>query len=485
MIKEYHIADIVLELERCNLLPTIVFRTSRSQCDSDILKAVNSKALALPILQQRAIKDAVYEIARNYEMELDLITTHPHYSSLIKTGIVAHHAGQLLMWRLLLEELMSLGLLKVLCATGTVAAGVDFPARTAVVTAHTKRGHDGYNRLLSTEFQQMSGRAGRRGKDTVGFCIAAPSAFCDARELLKLSKTPPEPLMSSYFPSPSTVLNLLRYRNVDDLRFTVERSLASFADKKQSVIFEKEAEEVDEKIKTKQELIERLKSSQKENEGKALAKLVKKARRLRTQAEELKSKQGTLLDRTINGLRKLGHLNEFALSDKGYWSANLCTGMVLELAEIIEAGYFDRISPERLATILAGICGEDHRQYLKAKKSPLSDADIEGLNAILKRVQDMDLPGSPTETNVIVSNAAYTMEVWLQAENWQEFRALLLLNGAAEGDAARLITQTAEHLNQLKRLEETFPKLAKRAEEARRRILRPPLTEAINLDVGV
>ncbi|MDR2337397.1 MAG: hypothetical protein LBE20_01965 [Deltaproteobacteria bacterium] len=482
MIKEYNITDIVLELERCNLLPTIVFRTSRSQCDSDILKAVNNKALALPISQQRAIKDAVYEIAKNYEMELELITTHPHYSSLIKTGVGAHHAGQLLMWRLLLEELMSLGVLKVLCATGTVAAGVDFPARTTVVTAHTKRGHDGYNKLLSTEFQQMSGRAGRRGKDIVGFCVAAPSAFCDARELLKLSKTPPEPLMSAYFPSPSTVLNLLRYRNVDDLRFTVERSLASFADKKQAVILEKEAAEVDEKIKVKEDLVGRLKGHQKDNETKALTKLIKKSKRLHTQAEELKNKQGTLLDRTIAGLRQLGHLNNFTLSDKGYWSANLCTGMVLELAEIIEAGYFDHISPERLATILAGICGEDHRQYLKASKSPISDADFQGLNEILKRVQDMNLPGAPTEINVIVPNAAYTMEVWLQAENWQEFRAMLLLNGAAEGDAARLITQTAEHLNQLKRLDEKFPKLAKRAEEARRRILRPPLTEAINLD---
>ena len=59
-----------------------------------------------------------------------------------------------------------------------------------------------------------------------------------------------------------------------------------------------------------------------------------------------------------------------------------------------------------------------------------------------------------------------------------------MLSGVAEGDAARLITQTAEQLNQLTRLSETHRQLSFRAEEAKRRLLRPPLTEALNFETA-
>ena len=482
MIAEYHIADIKLELERNNLLPAIVFRTARAQCDIDVQRAGNNNRLALPIMEQRAIKHAVNEIMSSYDMDTEIIRQHPHYASLIKTGIGAHHAGQLLMWRLMLEELMAAGVLRILVATGTVAAGVDFPARTVVVTAHSRRGSGGYKTILSSEFQQMSGRAGRRGKDTVGFCIAAPSIFCDARELLKIAKKPPEPLVSAYFPSPSTVLNLLRYRNVDDLRFTVERSLASFGDKKNATHLREEASEIERNENLKSEEDGELKEdSKKDHKRKDLAKLQKKVRRLRSQAEVLEKRQATMLEKTLAGLQELGHLDGLNLSEKGYWSASLCTSIVLELAEILEAGFFDNVSAERMVAILASICADEHRQYLKTKEPPISKEDIAKLSEIIERVKKLELPGVPLD-RVVVPNAAYTALTWLQAESWQEFRGLLNLSGAAEGDAARLITQTAEHLNQLSRLSDSHPNIALRAEEAKRRIMRPPLTEAINID---
>ena len=55
--------------------------------------------------------------------------------------------------------------------------------------------------------------------------------------------------------------------------------------------------------------------------------------------------------------------------------------------------------------------------------------------------------------------------------------------GVAEGDASRLISQTADHLNQISRLEETFPELATQALEARNILLRPPLLENIAKDL--
>ena len=57
-------------------------------------------------------------------------------------------------------------------ATATVAAGVDFPARTVVLTVADARTGSGWRELSASELQQMTGRAGRRGRcrSDVGQC---------------------------------------------------------------------------------------------------------------------------------------------------------------------------------------------------------------------------------------------------------------------------------------------------------------------------
>ncbi|MBL7662923.1 hypothetical protein JNK13_09255 [bacterium] len=469
MRSDISIAQIFVELENADLLPAIVFRTSRDQCDRDVMQAGRNQRLEFSRTDKAALLAKVQEFARSSEIDLDLITSHPQYESLVQAGVGAHHAGQLLVWRLLLEELMSAGLLRILIATGTVAAGVDFPARTVVITAHSKRGSEGFQKLTAAEFQQMSGRAGRRGKDTVGFCVIAPTPYCDARQLSRVARRAAEPLKSSYFPGPSSVLNLLRYRNVDDLEFTVDRSLASFLDRQQAKDLEAEAERARGARQTD------LTSQHKK-------KLEKRANRLDREAAELKTKQQELLQIAIRGLQNLGFIEGLTLSEKGYWSSNLCTSLVLELAELIEAKVLQDASPEYLAALVGAITGDSRRGYLEPKSRAISDKDLETLSAIVARVQAENLPGVSSE-RVASESAAYTVMLWMQAENWNVFRGYLFLNGVAEGDAARLITQTADQLNQLTRLYESHPMLAQRAEEAKRKILRPPLSDAISTDI--
>ena len=83
----------------------------------------------------------------------------------LKRGIASHHAGLLPAWKELVEELFQQGLIKVVFATETLAAGINMPARTTVISTLSKRTDEGHRLLLSSEFLQMSGRAGRRGKD--------------------------------------------------------------------------------------------------------------------------------------------------------------------------------------------------------------------------------------------------------------------------------------------------------------------------------
>src|SRR5205807_8492853 len=94
-------------------------------------------------------------------------------------------------WKLVIEKMMSAGLLDAIFATATVAAGVDFAARSVVITAADRRGNRGWESLTASELQQMTGRAGRRGKDWGGFDIAAPSAHQHPNGIAELLSSPP------------------------------------------------------------------------------------------------------------------------------------------------------------------------------------------------------------------------------------------------------------------------------------------------------
>ncbi len=69
---------------------------------------------------------------------------------------------------------MSRGLLSAIFATSTVSAGVNFPARTVVIRQSDRFDGQGFSDLSATEFTQMTGRAGRRGRDKIGFALAIP-----------------------------------------------------------------------------------------------------------------------------------------------------------------------------------------------------------------------------------------------------------------------------------------------------------------------
>jgi len=467
MFNDFPAHIILRELERDNLLPAILFRTARKQCDADVESLSRNELVVLSMEQQRKIEAEVQKVISKYGFEQNFITGYPQYGALITTAVGAHHAGQLLIWRLLLEELMSRGMLRLLVATGTVAAGVDFPARTAVVTAHSRRGSEGFSVLSSAEFQQMAGRAGRRGKDSVGVCVITPSRFSDARVLLEVSKRPPEPLRSQYFAAPSTVLNLLKYRNVDDLQFTVERSLGSFLDRNSASRLRQQA-------LTEQETFDRdplLK-------GEKRKKAEKRVRRILREADELEQRQEVSLAASLDGLRALGYVEGGSLTDKGGWAAELCTSLVLELGEAIDSGLFEQCALFELVGLIGSISGDPHRPYFKLKENPIKSELFASMSQIVDRVRSAYHGPGLAEAEVI-PDAALTVITWMDSESWSEFSGFLRLSGVADGDVARLVGQTADHLNQLSRLEKTHPVLAQSARVARSRLLRPPFSETM------
>jgi len=90
----------------------------------------------------------------------------------LRQGVAVHHAGLLPKYRLLVEKLAQRGLLKVISGTDTLGVGVNIPIRTVLFTRLCK--YDGQKTILLPvrDFQQIAGRAGRKGFDDKGWVVA-------------------------------------------------------------------------------------------------------------------------------------------------------------------------------------------------------------------------------------------------------------------------------------------------------------------------
>lgn len=123
----------------------------------------------------------------------------------LRHGIGLHHAGLLPKYRMLVEKLAQKGLLKIICGTDTLGVGVNVPIRTVVLTRLSKYSGSKVALLSARDFHQITGRAGRKGFDDIGFVVAmAPEhvienakqeakAAGDPKKLKKLVKRkPPE-----------------------------------------------------------------------------------------------------------------------------------------------------------------------------------------------------------------------------------------------------------------------------------------------------
>ncbi|MEM8718813.1 MAG: DEAD/DEAH box helicase [Cyanobacteria bacterium P01_G01_bin.39] len=147
-------------------------------------------------------------------------------------GIASHHAGLLPAWKELVERLFEMGLVKIVFATATLAAGINMPARTTVMSALSKRTDGGHSMLNPSEFLQISGRAGRRGKDKVGHVVTVQTPFEGAKEAAFLATSSAEPLRSWFTPSYGMVLNLLQKYSLPEVKELLERSFAEYLSQK-------------------------------------------------------------------------------------------------------------------------------------------------------------------------------------------------------------------------------------------------------------
>jgi superfamily II RNA helicase len=216
------LAFVIAQMAERDMLPAIYFIFSRRGCDKAV-RDLGKVCLVSPEEQARLRQRLQAFVVATPEA----VREGGHDEALLR-GIAAHHAGVLPAWKELIEELFQQGLVKVVFATETLAAGINMPARSTVISALSKRTDRGHRPLMGSEFLQMAGRAGRRGLDSQGYVVTVQSRFEGVREAGQLALAPADPLVSQFTPSYGMVLNLLQRYDLAKARELVERSFGRY-----------------------------------------------------------------------------------------------------------------------------------------------------------------------------------------------------------------------------------------------------------------
>ena len=243
MAPAIHPVELVQILRHKSLTPAIIFLTSRRACD-EALDAFQRSSIQLPQQRSDAIGTFLQALAGDYPS----ISEHPLIPLVQRFGVAAHHAGHLPSWKIAVEELMRKGFLDAVFATTTLAAGVDFPARTVVITQSSVRKARDFSDLTIGEIQQLAGRGGRRGKDLVGFVVVTPSPYIDVNVLAKGLTGFPEPIESQFVISYPMVLNLLKAHPLDHIEGILAKSFAQFQLNQRAEVHQKNLDSLQEQL---------------------------------------------------------------------------------------------------------------------------------------------------------------------------------------------------------------------------------------------
>ncbi len=164
--------SLVKDLKREDLLPALVFKLSQKGCD-EIANSLERSDLDLTTDDE---KDQIRDTINDYKQKG--VYFGPDFDeNMLLRGYGVHHAGKMPGYQKLVEELFAKKLLKVVSATSTLSAGINMPVRTVVMTDVTYKKFNPETKTLEyapitpSEFHQMTGRAGRRGVDSLGHVV--------------------------------------------------------------------------------------------------------------------------------------------------------------------------------------------------------------------------------------------------------------------------------------------------------------------------
>ena len=370
--------EVVERLAGENLLPAIYFVFSRAGCDESVRHCLDD-GLRLTTAEERLRIRAIVESYVDALSDEDLsVLGYRTYSAGLEAGVAAHHAGMVPPFREAVEACFAEALVKVVFATETLALGINMPARSVVIEEVTKFGGRGHQELTPGEYTQLTGRAGRRGIDEIGYAAVLCSPFHSFGDVARIAGGRPRALSSSFRPTYNLAVNLVRRHNREAAYTLVSSSFAQFLSE-----------------------------------------------------EDLVGE----LDSVLGVLERRGYLHAWTVTEAGSRLAGLYHEADLLIAEALESGELDDLDPASLAAVTSGFCYEARREREAPFPSPSAKIArrleaIEGLSEALSAEEtSMRLP----LTRGVDAGFAALIYDWAKGRELRQ----VLQPGAGEGRRGR------------------------------------------------
>lgn len=528
--KKTYVKQIIQNLADNDMLPAIYFTFSRKKCDEQMEKCSGLG------LNTRKEQEEIKAFIEEFIAENPHLYGNKHIEYLIQ-GVASHHAGLLPAWKNLVEKLFQKGLIKVVFATETLAAGINMPARSTVISSTSKRTDSGHRMLTANEFLQMSGRAGRRGMDKVGYVTVVGTPFQTPEEVAELVLSDSNPLESKFSPSYSMVLNLLQRFNLEESKELILKSFGYYSSdyRLKPILFQleqydKEIEErsficpnklSDDKMleydklrflyvqnrQTYKKIVKQEKSKHRPLSPEVLefgkrnkeelhklqtfacdtCKLYKKHSKNLEVLKRIDSKKKKLLKEIEKQkdiywnkfiahravLKEYGYIQNDYPTEKGKTTSQIRSENELYLAEIIFSGVLENLTPSQLAGVICALTTEELR--IEIPYIPFSEPVRKTLNQIRNIKRKLEKVQSKYDIEApLYINPYFSSLIELWVEG-AEWETVSEQIEIGEGDIVRAFKRVVDVLRQLTTIDNIPETLVFTAREAIEKIQRPPV----------
>lgn len=523
------IPDLILELQKKNFLPAIYFVFSRKGCD----KAVND-CRNLDLLSKEEREELNLEIDKSIA-SAPVLAKFAQLDSL-RRGIATHHAGLLPQVKSLIEELFAKNLIKVVFSTETLAAGINMPARSTVISNISKISDEGFRTLTASEFLQMSGRAGRRGMDENGYVITVKNSNYSPNEIANLASAKPEDVKSHYTASYEMVLNLLQNHDYTEVKNLVERSFGQYLvkntltkeendleilekqiielqhplcpaeigdlnyyqelqnkldeNRKQKKLFEKNLDPRVEEIEASIEMLTMEAKAYPCNgchKQKPCSKQMDKIKRYRKQSKTLEHKIQSIknmcwenFEKVVNLLEKENYLDfKKKPTSKGLICASLRTDNSYFITELILNDMLKGLTAIEFAGLISCfVIGESKmREKSYSSLSKVVIKEDKNFRSIARLVIQKQRNYGIDKSVEINPNLSNTVEEWAKGISWEELSKNSLYD---EGDILRALRRTSEMLKQITKAPNISQEIQNISLEATKLLERDLVIESLN-----
>lgn len=426
-------SEVIEKLDREGLLPAITFIFSRNNCDAAVRQCLAAGIKLTNTDERKIIRSVIAKNMKNLAEEDLVVLGYYEWADALERGIAAHHAGLLPAFKVTVEELFQQGLVKAVFATETLALGINMPARTVVLEKLSKWNGEGHVAISPGEYTQLTGRAGRRGIDIEGNAVILWNNDLDSTSVGGLASTRTYPLKSSFKPTYNMSINLISQFGSTRARTSLESSLAQFQADKAVVGL---AKQIRKNEIARDDLFNQSKCDQGDfieysSMRAAIKKLETDSKRSKRKRHELEEEIGSIrkrmknhschgcpdrenhsriaeraqrLQREIDGLEerinsrtnviakrfdrikiildKFGYINNDAIAQSGKMLAKIYGETDLLIAESIQAGVFNQLSPADLVAVISSCIYESRNE--EAAKVPRGE--VQNALAVISKI---------------------------------------------------------------------------------------------------